>query len=491
MDIHTAIAIGIALYLVLMMGVSLFWMRRISNPADYLVGGRSFPFWILTGNITAGCIGTGVTVGASGLAYQHGWAGAAYPIGLGLGTVLVGLMFAVMRRYRFMTLSEEIASYYGGNRAVVGFSNISIFVSQLCWLTVQIMGGAAVLSAVTSLSPHFCVIAAGLITAAIVLSAGLKSVVYTDFLQAIILLTGFAFLTYSALHHSGGLTGLRQTVPRSYFSFLGTASYGGWQVGTLIMTLSLSVIADPGRRLSIYSSLSENGARWALICAGMIVLVFSAAVAITGMYAYRLNPHLADPDQSLIWLVMNVLPTWLAAMVVVSVASGIISCANGPAMAVGTFFVRHIYPLATGHYAKRPILTVRLALVGAFSIATLTALGAGTIIGFVIKFLPITMSGLAIIILIGRFWSRATWQGAMTALVTTPVASILVLFAPLHEAYWAVFPPIVGAVAHVLVSLKTPRSERGFAQVAEAMSRERNIMEGSGTATGTVSGQPM
>ena len=54
------------------------------------------------------------------------------------------------------------------------------------------------------------------------------------------------------------------------------------------------------------------------------------------MYTFRLNPHLHVPDEALPWLVMNVLPPWLAALVVVSVVSGMSSAANGNAAAAGT-----------------------------------------------------------------------------------------------------------------------------------------------------------
>jgi solute:Na+ symporter, SSS family len=480
MGTHAAIALGLVLYGCVMLAFSSFWMRRIATPSDYLVGGRNFAFWVLIGTVTAGSIGTGVIVGASGLAYRHGWAGSAYPIGLGMGTALVGLVFAVMRRYRFMTLSEEVASYYGGNRIVVEFSNITLFFSQLCWLTVQIMGGAAVLAAVTPLPPHLCVVTAALITGGIAVPGGLKSVVYTDFLQAAILLCGFAVLAYSALHHSGGWIGLRQSMPAAYLSFLGVRSYGGWKVTGLIVALVLAVIADPGRRLSMYSARSERGARWALVIAGMIVIGFSVVVAITGMYAFRLNPHLVNPDESLLWLVINVLPAWLAALVVVSVTSGIFSCANWSAIAAGTFFVRHIYPLVTGRFPKRPLLTVRAALVCAFAISTLVALHAGTIVGFVVKFLPVTMSGLAIIVLIGRFWRRGTWQGALAALAVTPSVSLATLLAPVKAGYLnnAVIPALAGVIAHILVSLLTPRTSPGFDEVVETMNRQRQAVEG-------------
>jgi SSS family solute:Na+ symporter len=71
---HAAIVIGLILYVVLTTGVSFFWMTRVRKPADYLVAGRGLPFWVLTGTIIGTCIGTGVIIGGSGLAYQHGCA---------------------------------------------------------------------------------------------------------------------------------------------------------------------------------------------------------------------------------------------------------------------------------------------------------------------------------------------------------------------------------------------------------------------------------
>ncbi|HEV2293522.1 MAG TPA: sodium:solute symporter family protein [Tepidisphaeraceae bacterium] len=477
MEKHTAIVIGLAIYACLMIAVALFWMVRVKQPTDYLVAGRGLPWWILTGNITATGIGTGVVIGASGLAYQHGWAGAAYPMGLGLGTILAGLLFARMRRYRFITLSEEIASYYGRNRAVVEFANISLFLSQLCWLTVQIMGGSAVLGAVLGLRPELCVLGSGVITACISIPGGLKTVAYTDTLQAVILLIGLGCLTFVALDDSGGVAGLRASVPQDYFSFLGVESFGTWEVVSIIVSLMLAVIADPGRRLSIFSASSQAGAKWSMLVGGAIVTAFSLVIGIVGMYTFRLNPNLPKADQAVPWLVMNVLPGWLAAFVVVSIASATFSSASTNAIATGTYFVRHIYPLATGgHYAARPLVAVRRALVCAFVLSTIVALQAGTIVGFVLKFLPLTMSGLAVIIVLGLFWKRATWQGALAALMVTPLVALAVMLIPAQEAFWnnpAVPATVAGLIAHVLVSLVTPRTTRTFEESAELLRLER------------------
>jgi SSS family solute:Na+ symporter len=466
-----------------MLSVSLFFMLRVKKPADYLVAGRGLPAFILTGTIVGTCIGTGVVIGASGLAYRHGWAGGAYPIGLGLGTVIAGLAFAVMRRHQFMTLAEEIACYYGGNRIVVEFSNISLFFSQLCWLTVQIMGGAAVLGVVTDFPREICMVMSGFITALISIPGGLKTVVYTDFLQAGILLLGFGCLTCLAFAHDGGFAGIRQAVPPEYLSFLGRESYGTWKVFSLILALALGVIADPGRRLTMYSAGSAAGAKVSMVLAGTVTMAFASVVGVVGMFTYKLNPGLTASDQALPWLVMNVLPPWLAAFMVVAIASAIFSSANGNAAAVGTFFVRHIYPLATGRFPKNPLQTVRRALGAAFVLSTLIGFYTGNIVNFVVKFLPLTLSGLAVIVLVGRFWKRATWQGALAALITTPLVALAIMFLPGRMFIWdnPVLPAtLAGFIAHIVTSLLTPRRTSTFEEIVKKMHHERAEIENAG-----------
>jgi solute:Na+ symporter, SSS family len=377
-------------------------------------------------------------------------------------------------------LSEEVACYYERKRVIVEFSNITLFLSQLCWLTVQIMGGAAVLGAVTGLPYKLCVVLAGFAKAIITIPGGLKAVVYTDVLQTFILFCGFGFLLHSTLHQSGGLAGLRQGVPADYFSFLGVASLGGWNVLGLLVVLTLGPIADPGRRLTIYSAQSETSARRSMVTSGVAVIIFSLAIGITGIYTFRLNPHLAVPDQALPWLVMNMLPPWLAAFVVVAVVSGMSSAANGNA-AAGTFFVRHIYPLVTGRYPQQPVCAVRWALACAFFASTALALWTGSIVGFVVKFLPLTMSGLAVIILLGRFWKRVTWQGALAALIATPAVSLVLMFVPAAVRFrdnTTIPATLAGLVAGVVVSALTPPPQSGFDEVATAMARDRQSIEG-------------
>jgi SSS family solute:Na+ symporter len=176
---------------------------------------------------------------------------------------------------------------------------------------------------------------------------------------------------------------------------------------------------------------------------------------------------------------MNVLPAWLAAFVVVSVASGMSSAANGCAAAAGTFFVRHIFPLVTGRFPENPVVAVRWALTCAFTLSTTIALYTGSIVDFVLKFLPLTMSGLAIILVVGRLWRRATWQGAMAALIVTAGFSMAAQIFWSKSPLWssAFILAIPGFAAHIIVSLLSPPPTRTFEEVADELTRQRRQIE--------------
>src|ERR1017187_8525568 len=116
---------------------------------------------------------------------------------------------------------------------------------------------------------------------------------------------------------------------------------------------------------------------------------------------------------------------------------------------------RHIFPLVTGHFPKRPVVVVRRALACAFIISTALALYTASIVGFVVKFLPLTMSGLAVIIMLGRFWKRATWQGAVGALIATPAVVLAVMFIPAQAKFWG--NPTIPAVVVGIIARSEER----------------------------------
>src|SRR5262249_16383805 len=145
-----------------------------------------------------------------------------------------------------------------------------------------------------------------------------------------------------------------------------------------------------------------------------------------------------------------------------------------------TFYVRHIFPLITGRYPRQPVATVRWALAVAFLVSTTLALRASNIVSFVSKFLPLTMSGIALCSVVGRFWKRAPPHGALAALITTPVVAVIIMLIPSQSTFWGnptIPAGVAGLAAHIFVSLRTPRPQRSIEEVAEMLAQERKAIE--------------
>ena len=480
MSLNIPIVISLGIYGFLMLLVSLYWMRQVKSSVDFLMGGRRLPFWVQAGTFTATGIGTGVTIGAAGLAYRSGWAGFVYPAGIGIGLIFVGVFFSRMRRYRFMTLSEEIACYYNKNKIIFEFANLSLFLSQVFWMTVQIMGGGFVLSVVTGLSIPLCMLITGGLIAVTALPGGLLTVVYTDVIQAVVLFFGFLILAFIALQQSGGLGELHESVPAAHASFLGIESVGIKTTFAIFLALSLSIVADPCRRLIIYSGKSESGATKAAWIGGVTEIFFAGLVVIVGLYAYSINPNIEKQDQALPWLVAEVMPVWLACLVVIAITAAVFSSGNSNAAASGTFFIRHIFPMITGRQPERPLAVARWSMVGVFIAATTMALFAQNIVDFVVDALSVVTSGLAVIIIMGRFWNKSTWQGGLAALVVAAGVSLVVIFTPSFEEFWgrAIIPAtLFGFITHVAVSLLTQSKRQTFEEIAESLVKEREKID--------------
>jgi SSS family solute:Na+ symporter len=475
-NINFPILTALACYGLAMLAISLYWMQRIKKPIDLLMAKRGLGFFVLTGTILATGIGTGVTIGASGLAYRSGWGGCVYPIGIGVGIILVGLLFSDMRKYKFMTLGEEIACYYGGNKVIYNFSNITLFISSMCWLTVQIMGGGFIISLIIEVPIKIGIILAGILIAITSLPGGLLTVVYTDIFQVWILFIGMIVVVFASLGDVGGFASLRETVPSEYFSFLGVEALGWKSVIGIFLALMLHCIADLNNRHRLYSSTSARVAKRSMFAAGLFEILFAILIGILGMCVYSLNPNIGSQDQAIPWLVINVLPSWLAAIVVISLSAAIFSSGDSDAAVTQTFFIRHIYPMIMGKHPKNAIMVGRLALAVIFVLSIILALTAGTIVDFVVSFLSVILSGLTVVILLGRFWKRATWQGAVTAIIIGSVVSLLVIYVPSQKEFWG--KPIIPAtlfslIGEVIVSLMTPSDKRPFEEIAIEMGKER------------------
>ena len=97
-----------------------------------------------------------------------------------------------------------------------------------------------------------------------------------------------------------------------------------------------------------------------------------------------------------------------------------------------TILLTDVIPSVTGRRVaeKNYTFASRIALLVALAIAFVITLFVGDVIAYFQKVVGSLLPGVGVTMLLGRFWRRATWQGAYASILSGPLFGLVVLFVP-------------------------------------------------------------
>ncbi|MFD1215686.1 sodium:solute symporter family protein [Microbulbifer celer] len=467
------------LYIVLLIGIGWFFSRRAQDSDDFLLAGRGLPVFLTIGTTVATMVGTGSSMGAVGFGYANGWVGALYGFGGAVGILLLGLLFAPVRAQRFATMSEELASYVGDHLLVKKTVAVLILLACVGWLGAHILGGSLYLSWVSGIDLQLAKLLVALGFGIFVVIGGYHAVVWTDTLQAIVLFVGFLLMAGFAVDQVGGWNTMvgawsysgAYSEASGETSALATSRESGRLLPgiSLAAVIAVGVLATPSFRQRIYSGRSVQSVRRSFYVSGGVYLLFSLVPAIIGICAFLLNPALENRNYAFPYLALEVLPLGVGVLVLLAGLSATMSSASSDAIAGVSVLVRDL----RAQSVAETVTQSRIGLLLVIGVALALALLSDDLIGYISKMISTVMSGLFVCGLLGRFWSRFTWQGAMAAIIAGSFASLGVM--GWFNVFWGnpVLPAVLTALlAGGLVSVMTAPTGTG----AEASTRaEREI----------------
>nr|WP_297457766.1 sodium:solute symporter family protein [uncultured Halomonas sp.] len=470
-------------YIVAMIGFG-WWVSRRSRGTgdDFLLGGRSLPLFLTVGTTVATMVGTGSSMGAVGFGYSNGWAGALYGIGGATGMLLLAACFAPVRKLRFMTMSEELSYYVGANRLVRNVVALLIYIACIGWLGAHILGGGLYLAWMADIDVNLAKVIVALGFGIYCVIGGYMAVVWTDTVQAILLFVGFIAMAVLALIEVGGFAGLTAGMDAASTSFLGIANIGAIPALSLAAVIAIGVLATPSFRQRIYSGESVGSVRRSFVITGVLYLGFSIIPAIIGMATQALNPNLENSNFAFPYLATEVLPLGFGLLLLVAGLSATMSSASSDAIAGVSTLIRDIYVLFTGRVpaARHVVLYSRLALVATIGLALGFALTSDNVIAYITSMIATVLAGMFVCGMLGRFWPRYNWQGAIATLIAASATSLAVIAHDGWSAFWGnpSIPAVLAAtVVGVAVSLLTPASRVSEAEALAIIDKERERME--------------
>ncbi len=427
--------------LVLAMIVGLIASANEKTSEDYFLAGRKIPWWGVAGSIFGSNVSANHMVGMMGIGFSIGFAQSHFEIGAIAGLMMLCYGFLpVYRKLKLYTLSEYLEKRYD-NRSRISYAIIMVLIMavlhlvpglyigarSMCVLagdiaTTEVTAGTAKTPpdeeataaegkvAVVDLPPWqqpakteirvkwnwyvAFVLTLAVISATYTIFGGLNAVVWTDFIQSLLLLGAgivVALLTFYALggwngwsemmaldEAAGDARKMRLYLPTNHPSLPWTGVFTGlmamhcfyWGTNQFIVQRALGARSDSEAKLGI-------------IAAGFLKLLipfFAIAAGIAAFYWFQrnLSGQEVAPDTAFTEIVKRVVPLgWgfvglIAAGLIGAILSSIDSMMNSAATIVTIdIYKRYINPQATD---RQMIFIGRASIVGFVALAAFMAI---------------------------------------------------------------------------------------------------------------------
>jgi len=336
----------IALYVAFLVAVWVMRPRSGTGTLDYLLAGRRVTLPALVATLVTTWYGGILGVGE--YSWRYGLANwVVFGVPYYLGALLFALFFAKRARAaELVTVPDLLDRTYGHGAALMGA--IAVFVIAAPSAYVLMLG--TLFAAMFGLPLVPCVIAAAVLSLFYIQRGGLRTVVFTDQVQFVLMYAGFFLMVGFLVAKHGGLGFLAPRVPPSHFSWTGgnpPAAIFVWYF------IALSALVDPGFWQRAYAArdpgVAKRGVLWSIVC----WIVFDFLTTTSGLYARALLPHLKDPVFAFPELARVTLPPFALGIFYLAMIATVMSTIDGYGFIAATTIGRDV--IGRFRHRGRPI----------------------------------------------------------------------------------------------------------------------------------------
>ncbi len=414
-------------YFAVIVLIGVWVSQRTRSGEDLFLAGRTLGWGAIGVSLFASNISSTTLIGLAGAAYSSGIAVSAYEWAAGIPLIVLAFVFAPLYfRSRITTIPEYLEKRF--DRPVrLYFSGITVALTIIVDTAGGLYAGAVVTQ---TFFPDIeiwqtCVVLgvfAGLYTAA----GGLKAVVYTDVLQAVVLIVGTSAMTYIMFSEIGfSWQAVREAIPDE-------------DQLSLILPIGNDMLPWPGLIVGVpllgfwywvtnqyivqrvLGAKSLAHAQWGALLGGFLKLLPMFIMVLPGAMAVALIPDLPNADMVFPTLTATVLPAGLTGLVLAGLIAAIMSSVDSTLNSSSTLIVhdflrvddRGIDPDTIGRMGRVTTLALMVvAVVWAPLIAQFGGLWSYLQQAFSILVPPVVA-----VFLLGALSRRISSQGALLAM---------------------------------------------------------------------------
>ena len=429
----------VGVYALLMVGMACFFIFKKKDENDYFRGGNRIPWYVAGMSIFATMLSSITFIAIPTQAYLQDWryfVMAFFIIGMAPVAIYYYLPF-------FCRLGITSAYEYLEKRFNLGvrlFGSAAFVVFMVCRVAVVTLLPAIALNAVTGISIDACILICGILTMIYCSLGGLEAVIWSDFVQGIVLMGGAVSVLVLLIMKTGA--------PGEHFStFWNVASSYNkntmWDFRFILTQPVFWVVAVQGliSNLSSYTSdqcviqryiatPDENATKrslWFNGCMSVFAQIVFYGIGMALFAFYHTHPEAMDVtmpkgDSVLPIFMATEMPPWLAGLVIAAVFAATISTLSAnlssASTAVVTDFVKRFKPDIPGKAQIRcgQVCTYVVGIIGIMAALTLARMESSALFDNFNKYIAMLTAGLTGLFFMGVFMPRIKGVAAVLGL---------------------------------------------------------------------------
>ena len=441
---------------IMTIGIMVGYKKRASSE-EFFLAGKSLRWPMIGAALFTANISTIHLVGLAADGYRIGLVVGNFEWMASFTLIILGLVFAPFYfRSKIGTLPEYLEKRYSPTaRTIMAF--IAILGALLIHIGISLYAGAKVMEHFFGINMYISIIVIAIITATYTIIGGLKAVVVTDTIQAVLLLAGAAVLTLIGLSHLSdigihNLAELRAAVKPDQMSMIHSLKNAGTghinEYSWLTVMFGYFVLGiwywctDQTIVQKVLGAKTEKDGRDGAIFAGFLKILPVFLMVFPGVVGYLLfKDQIGEPNDTLLVMMRNLLPTGLrglmAAGLLAALMSTIEAALNSTAAVTAEDIVKRMRP-QTKDRTLVLIGRITAGVVILLAMAWSTQGGRFTSIFVAINKIPMMFApAITTVFMMGVFWRRGTKQAALTTLIVGAIVGGI---------YFMIDLPLIGDV---------------------------------------------
>jgi len=323
-------------YFLIVFGIGWYSLRRTSDEADYWIAGGKLG-WALGGaTLAATHTSAGTFIGTIGVMYTVGWSFGwlvlSIPLAYWFTAAVLAPRFTRVRRLTLPAFLE--ARYY--SKGIRGLSAAIILVATVVYIQAQIVAGGLIANIVFGVPVRWGMVGFTLILLAYTVIGGMIAVVYTDFVQLVVMILGVVLAVPLAIRQVGDVESLFtyvEAVNPMTFTWEGLP-------GTLLFTMGLAFmlgsVATPEKLIRLYAMKDLPTIRRGVLFAILVITGVNLLVFILSLASVVLFPVLPTGDLAMPMIARAVLPPTLGALMLAAITSAMMSTVDSLLIVAGS-----------------------------------------------------------------------------------------------------------------------------------------------------------